>query len=297
MNADGGPNQAHWDSVDIDQVRDVSWLSVGNISERYMSKFHPSVDPRQAIDELLAPAVAARPEGLRGLAMVCGDMVAERTYFESRGDVRFTSIEGIDVSSESLKRAHQHMAGLPFVSRCEDANNATLEPSSIDLAVGLHGIHHIRELGSAFEQLRRALQPHGLLFMYEWIGPEFLQIPFRNAMVTRWLLRQFDDRQRTNHLGQRKGRFLQYRRHTFDPSEACASTQLVPEYLRHFESVKTVKFGGLLYPLLEGNAPNIDMADACVSAKVARAFDLEARLTESGVVKPLFMISVGRPRP
>ena len=86
--------------------------------------------------------------------------------------------------------------------------------------------------------LARALTPDGVLFMYEWIGPEFLQIPARNALVARLLLLTFPRRERRTHQGRHKGLFLQLPPSAFDPSEACASSLLEPEFMARFDVVR-----------------------------------------------------------
>lgn len=294
--AAGATAQDYWDQADLDAVRDVSWLAIEEISLGAARAFHPSGDPRQVVDELLVPIARRRPDGLRGLALVCGDMAAERGFFLPRGELRFASVVGVDLSPESLARAASFTSEFPFEPRVADANELRLEPGSLDLAVGMHGIHHIRELAPAFDELARALTPDGVLFMYEWIGPEFLQIPARNALVARLLLLTFPRRERRTHQGRHKGLFLQLPPSAFDPSEACASSLLEPEFMARFDVVRAVHFGALSYPMFEGNAPNIDMTDPTTARRVHRVLRIERWLTDRRVVQPLFLMAVGRPK-
>jgi SAM-dependent methyltransferase len=287
--------QAHWDNVDIDVVRDVSWLGISELSQHYGREFEPTLDPRRVVDEFLVPLMADRPNGLRGMALVCGDMAAEHSFFQPRGPLFFGHVLGIDLSPESLARAEQYTAPFPFEGRCQDANDLELAPGSLDLAVGMHGIHHIKELENAFGQLAKALAPGGVLYMYEWIGPKYLQIPKRNAFVARLLLLGFSRRERLTHIGRRKGWFLQLRPKHFDPSEAVASPELEPQFLRFFTPDRVTRFGGLTYPMFEGNAPNIDMSNPGVAKRVRRVIAIERWLTDRNLIAPLFMTAVGRP--
>lgn len=289
------PGEQHWDTVDIAEVRDVSWLSIQEVSEFYGRAFESHLDPRLITDPLLEPLTAER--GLRGLALVCGDMAAEYSFFVPRGPIRFESVIGVDLSQASLDRAHEYARGFPFVARCEDANDLDLPPGSLDLAVGMHGIHHIERLPEVFDVLRRALSPGGVLYLYEWIGPEYLQIPRRNRLWARLCLLAFSRRERTTHTGRRKGWFLQGKAATFDPSEACNSTVLREHYTRTFASERELVFGGLLYPMFEGSARNIDMTRELTRRRVDALLRLERWLTERGWIEPLFMMAVGRPRP
>jgi SAM-dependent methyltransferase len=289
-------NPPHWDNVDIDLVRDVSWLAVPSLSETYAAMFDATLDPRSVIDAQLRKGSTRPIDQLRGLALVCGDMAAENGCFLPRADIAFANVIGLDLSSESLARAATFTSQFPFEPRVCDANELELVPGSLDLAVGMHGIHHIRNLENAFQQLHSALSPQGVLFMYEWIGPEYLQIPFRNRLAVRAHLTKFTPRERTTHLGKRKGRFIQYPPQSFDPSEACNSTQLDPLFRKYFNVVREATFGGLMYPLLEGNGQNIDMSNPEVFKKIQRAQKWEERATQKGLIKPLFMIAVGVPK-
>ena len=289
--------EAHWDHIDVDVVRDVSWLSMDWLNRHYAWRFDPSMDAVGLINRRLRATFGERSKNLRGLALVCGDMAAEKGYFETRDNVRYESVTGVDLSRESLKRASELMAGLPFHGVLADANRLDLDPGSLDFAVGLHGIHHIHNLANAFYQLNQALAPDGLLFFYEWIGPPFLQIPRRNAFVTRLLLLLFSAEQRTTHGGEKKGAFVQYPPERFDPSEACNSDRLIPELEHHFEILHEVRFGSLMYPLLEGNAPSIDASTWSVGHRVRFALRVERVLTRLRIVRPLFCMTLAKPRP
>ena len=289
--------KAHWDHIDVDAVRDVSWLSIEWLARHYAWRFDPSMDAVGVINRQLRANHGDRSKELRGLALVCGDMAAEKGYFDTRDEVCYASITGVDLSGESLSRASELMAGLPFHGLLADANRLDLAPGSLDFAVGLHGVHHIHNLGNAFFQLNQALAPNGLLFLYEWIGPPFLQIPRRNAFVARLLLPLFSTKQRTTHLGDKKGAFLQFPPERFDPSEACNSDRLVPELEHHFEIVHEVRFGSLMYPLLEGNAPNVDMTRWSVGHRLRFALRVERVLTRLRIVRPLFCMTLAKARP
>jgi SAM-dependent methyltransferase len=295
-NGDFMTNAPHWDTVDIDLVRDVSWLSVAGLSESYAAMFDQSLDPRTVIDDQLRKGASRPLNQLRGLALVCGDMAAEHGCFLPRGDISFDQVIGMDLSPESLARAATFTTQFPFEARTCDANDLQLGANSLDLAVGMHGIHHIQNLENAFQQLHRALSPKGVLFMYEWIGPEYLQIPFRNRLAVRAQLTKLTSLERTTHLGRRKGLFIQYPPATFDPSEACNSTQLDPLFRKYFNVIREARFGGLMYPLLEGNGQNIDMSNPKVAQKIVRAQQWEERATRKGLIKPLFLIAAGIPK-
>ena len=133
----------------------------------------------------------------------------------------------------------------------------------------------------------------------EWIGPAFLQIPRRNAFFARLLLFGLypKRRSRTNHMGTVKGRWLQLPPEAFDPSEACNAEALLREYHAHFEPIAEVAYGGLTYPVFEGLAHTIDLGRWTNWLRVRIVWWAERVLTALGLVQPLFVSSIGAPRP
>ena len=96
--------------------------------------------------------------------------------------------------------------------------------------------------------------------------------------------------------GQRKGVWLQAPPSAFDPSEACNAEALLPEYHSHFEPLAEVRYGGLTYPVFEGLAHTIDMARWTNQLRVRIVYWAERALSALGLVKPLFVTSIGAPR-
>ncbi len=288
--------QATWDAIDIDRVRDVAWTAIPYFMERNLARLG-GPDPHTRVRTLLAERVPAeRHHALVGGVLLCGDMRGEAPLFRSADDLSFDHVDGFDLSPTSLERVDA--SGIPFEGHVADCNTLELEEDRYDLLIGHHGIHHVMELGHLFAQAHKGLRSTGLLAMDEWIGPPFLQLPRRNAFFTRLLLFALypKPRSRTNHMGQRKGVWLAPPPEAFDPSEACNSDALLPEYHRHFEPVAEVRYGGLTYPVFEGIAHTIDMGRWTNKLRVRIVYLAERVLTAVGLVKPLFVSSIGRPR-
>ena len=228
--------------------------------------------------------------------MVCGDMASEKYYFHyPSSPVRFAEVTGYDLSSVSLSRVQ---VDFPFNGVCEDVNQIELKPESYDLVVGSHGLHHIKNIQNLFQQAHKALRPNGLITFTEWIGPEYLQIPLRNRCVTTaLLLALLPVKKRTTHMGQVKGFWLQYPPSEFDPSEACNSTQIMPEYEKYFHPLLKVVYGGILYPALEGLGGNFPEPLTSIEKKKINLLTyLDKTLTELGVIQPLFCTTIGEKR-
>ncbi len=290
--------EATWDNFDLDLARRVAWMSFRPIAETGQLTLPGAMNLTMYLhsslkERLEATGYGRSAEPLRGCALVCGDMNAERHFFQLKDYVSFKSVDGFDLSSESLKKVS--MEGVEFVAHHADCNELTLPVASYDLIVGHQGLHHVHALERLFEQAHRALKSTGFLFVSEWIGPNYLQIPRSNKIVSLLLLYLlFPGRKlRTNHMGHTKGLgFLQYGKEVFDPSEACNSDKLESELLKRFRYHKHVHFGGLCYPMFEGNAIHLNEKDPWILRRVRWVIAVEKLLTRLKLIRPLFLVAV-----
>lgn len=284
-----------WDEMNQAEVRQVAWSSLAELSQWYANEFSGSEPGNLYIHRLLAERLGERRVGLRGAALVCGDMAAERGYFETDSICKFAEVDGFDISSVSLSKYKPQ--DLQFNSRVTDCNNFVLDPGAYDLVVTCFGAHHVYNLGNFFYQAAKSLNRGGLFYMIEWVGPTFLQIPRSNHLVaSALLLSMFDRRTRTTHVGQVKGRWIQYPPAALEPSEACNSTELVPQFCKYFQPIKMTFFAGLAYPIFEGIAQNLNQSDPGVRRKIRTVYEIEKLLMRLRVIKPLFAMAVGAKR-
>jgi SAM-dependent methyltransferase len=284
-----------WDAMDVDKVRAVSWVSPPQVADDVNFGFAPGEGPVRLVRRLLAENRPPSRE-LTGGALVCGDMASESAFFEFDDGSSFADVHGWDLSQDSLDRFRPRL-GLRWHPHKIDCNDLQLEAGEFDLLVASHGAHHVANLGNLFSQAHRGLRPGGLLFMHEWIGPPYLQLPRRNRLVaTALLLTLFPRRAtRTTHMGRVKGiRYLQDPPDSFDPSEACNSLELRPQFLEHFDVLAEHLHGGLTYPMFEGLAPNLAVDQPRTRRRLALVLRIERWMTRRGLVHPLFTMVVGR---
>jgi SAM-dependent methyltransferase len=291
--------QQHWDTVDLERMRRVAWLDIRAFSDDIWRTFSGGKGPADAVLQILAERLrrAGRSDAA-GVALLCGDMTGERRFFEQPDLVRFRSVCGYDISPASLAR-YTPPPGLAFTPVVADCNELRLEPNSVDLIVGWHGIHHAENIGNIFYQMHHALTDEGLVILYEWIGPPYLQVPARNHFLAASLLWCLfpSEEVRTTHEGLRKGfGHILPGPESFEPSEACNSNLLRPMFLRYFEPLSEYLHGGLSFPMFEGIAQNLDQRRPENQRKFAVVQRLEKVLTRLGVVRPLFMVTIGQKR-
>jgi len=221
--------------------------------------------------------------------MVCGDMAGERGFFENAKGVTFKNVDGYDLSPQSVERYKPN--NINFFPHICDVNEIILEKNKYHLIVGIHGIHHIYKLANVFFQMHKSLKNKGLIYLDEWIGPNFLQIPLHNHIIASLLLIILFPikKKRTNHEGMTKGLWIQYAANCFDPSEACNSEKLYPNFKRFFKPITIVKYGGLLYPVFDGLGQNFYETSILDKIRVRFVYFLERLLIKMRVIKPLFM--------
>lgn len=284
-----------WDEADVDEMRNVAWLALLTVAYDIEGSFSSEGFVGFTMRNL---AERGRTTGLVGAALVCGDMESERRFFEDTPHVSFTTVDGFDLSQTSLDRySPRGITWRPFKSDC---NKLDLVPGAYDFIIAHHGAHHVRNLDEFFSQARRALKPGGLMFIHEWIGPTYLQIPRRNRLVATILLYLLFPRRwmRTTHTGKVKGvRYIQDPPESFDPSEACNSLGLYPAFIANFRPLSEYKHSGLTYPMFEGLAQVVASDQRRNPKRVRLVVRIERWLTHKGLLAPLFVVALAEARP
>ncbi len=276
-----------WDTINISDVRYVAWSSLQQIRRDVETSFSNGMSIHKFVADLFG-----RKKKMFGLALACGDMESERLFFESNKG-SFNRIDGFDISSDSMNKYVSKT--IIFNKNQSDLNYLVLPKERYALAVASHGAHHIYNLGNFFYQTNQSLKNSGLMYIYEWIGPNRLQIPMLNRVFSTLLLLMFFTRsERTTHMGNVKGRWLQYDPKFWEPTEACNSIELFDQYKKYFSLISSYSHGGLTYPIFEGIAQNLNQKSAIVRIKINFILVLEKVLTKLKVIKPLFNVSVGR---
>ncbi len=283
-----------WDNIDIDMVRNVAWSSIKYIQLKIRGSFSGD----KSFDEYVKDTLVDNHEDkdnlkkLKGVAIACGDMVSEKLFFTDNPKIHFEKVDGFDISEVSLNRNNSDLNFYPHIVDC---NNLILE-DKYDLAIGSHGIHHIFNLDNLFLQINKSLNEDGLLYLYEWIGPDYLQIPIINKILSSLILiLSFNRKTRTTHMNRVKGIwYIQDSSGCFDPSEACNSKNLYSNFRKYFTPIKELKFGGLSYPIFEGISQNIDQSRGLNIFKIKVIYKIERILTKFGIIKPLFILVVAK---
>lgn len=293
-----------WSLSDMDKVRRVSWLSTSYFSEHAVRKFMGSdfhEDLVQSLHMLLLGRLRQKEEtsALRGLALVCGDMEGEKLLFQSKIST-FCEVDGIDISEVSLQRAIENCKrfGFKFNPLNLDCNAITLRNCHYDLIVGNHGIHHVQKLDNLFTQISHSLKPHGLFYCNEYVGPNYLQIPFLNRLLASFFVNAaiWPPSRRITHENKWKLLIRNLNFRDIDPSEAVRSEEIIKIANEHLNVFKLYMYGGLNYPAFEGIGHHFKSSEG--DEGLMKLFiAIEKALSKLRLVKPLFCYLLADKKP
>jgi SAM-dependent methyltransferase len=211
----------------------------------------------------------------RALSLGCGRGALERDLV-SKGVCR--TIEGIDISRRALALAREAAAaeGLDGITYGRgDLNRLELPRRSYDGVFFHQALHHVENLDHCLATVAASLEPGGLLYLDEYVGPsrrersEDLLAPARELFArlppevkrSRTVLSPLD-------------------RH--DPTEAVRSSEILPAVSRRFRIVKRRDYGGNFLALIH---PHLDLggvSDAERDSILRNLVDAERRHLEAG---------------
>jgi SAM-dependent methyltransferase len=187
----------------------------------------------------------------RALSIGCGTGALERDLIR-RGICRSVDAIDISVSAVVAARAAAKDAGMGSVIRyfVADFNRMRLPRTAWDLILFHQSLHHVDRLERLMSEVLLALEPEGLLFLDEYVGPS----------RTWWTPRRFRDvrkvydRLPARHRLQPK---LLLPIHAEDPSEGVRSGEILPVLDKGFDVVARRPYGGnLLAPIFSALDPD-----------------------------------------
>lgn len=271
-----------------------AWLDhpvvLANYTER--SKIDGLTWDQWVVRELGGPAK-------RSLDLGCGSGGRSLRLYEQRAT---SYVEGVDVSEERIAEGERWRSGggIPGEFRVEDINSSELPENTYDLIFSAHSYHHFLELEHVNEQVHRALTPHGLFVLEEFVGPTQFQWTDEQIGITKGLTAMLPEdlrRLRWGAIKQYEGRPTVEEVVAASPFESIRSAEIVPLFERYFDVVLTRSLGGTIQHLLyNGIIHNFQPIRPGAFEYADAICQIENALVDSGMLPSDFMLLVGRKR-
>lgn len=281
----------YWDSIEAHSRVEEIWGSHPLVRERINRRI--SGDPHVWTTTWLARRLSGMPRWRRAVSIGCG-----MGHFE-RDLVRLDLVDqvtGIEISPVCVEEAERtaHEAGMNgrISYRCADAWEALRELRDLDAILFHASLHHFDRLDEMAALLRQALRPEGSLYLDEYVGPSRDEWTLRHELRWNWHYYRLPKCLR------RVGR-IRPPINFDDPTEAVASSQILPAVAREFDLLEQRDYGGNLLSVIYANlyrptsrppAPRAEF-----DAAMARLLDAEDALLASG--EPTFhAVVLARPK-
>lgn len=239
------------------------------------------------------------------LSLGCGFGPFERFGIENGIARKF---HANDLSEGAIAKAREAAARSGMADRIDysvvNLDECVLPAATYDAVFANSSVHHVFHLENLFRQCRKALKPHGLLFLDEYIGPSrFQSAPEVTALINR--LRDILPEKYRQSLFTNDGSLIHpyapspvehFEKH--DPSEAVRSGEIVSTLQMYFDILEFRPYGGtILHMLFSGIAGNFDENNETDVALLRTIAAFEEVMEGAGVIKSDFAAIVAKPKP
>ncbi len=266
---------------DNQQQRASAWTAVPGIADRIRSTLD--------VDAIAVDLLANHPDK-KGLTLACGDMTGPYGLFKQSGMV---AVDAYDLAEGQRDKffANKYDGELSVDYRIADVNALELPDNAYDLVVVQQAFHHFDALEFVAGQISRALKPHGVFVLKDYIGANFLQRTPKQRAVCSMLWRTLPERYRRHVSGRVLDGIYIPRKEDLPPYEGIRAEDVLPVIEARFRTLHSHTYGGILFPLWNGFAQNYtESADD--RALVERLWQLDRQMIDSGAVEPNFIRAV-----
>jgi SAM-dependent methyltransferase len=257
---------------------DELWMNHPAVRERI--NLRVTGDPALWPIQWLARVVPGRVPFARAANVGCGTGHLEASLLDHGIVARIT---GIDRSAEAIGEARRRAAdaghGVAASFVVEEAEAFLERERDLDAVFFHASLHHFERPPEILGLVRRALKPSGILYLDEYVGPA------RHEWTWRHLLR-WNAVYRTLPVAVRRTRVIRRPINREDPTEAVASSAILPGVAEYFRVLARRDYGGQLlapiYPSLrrpdQPGGPTPELFDRVVG----ELLDREDRLLAGG---------------
>lgn len=271
--------------IDNRYLRDVGLNAIPYFTQQISSQFDLATCIRRRLGGHAEP---------RGLALACGDMTGEYGLFKRTG---MAEVDAWDISEGQRDKFYENVydGEIPVNYGIADVNEIELEPNRYDLVYFQHAYHHIEALEHVADEIRKALKPHGVLAILDYVGANFLQRTPRQRDLCGAIWRTMPERYRIAYSGRVVRELRIPPKASLPPYEAVRSEEILPILRARFEEEEMFLYAGILFPLFNGFAQHY--TDSAEDREFVRLmWDLDRWLIETGSIEPNYMKAIFTPR-
>lgn len=169
----------------------------------------------------------------------------------------FEQVYGIDLAPGLIARARRTARERGIENAVFESKDFLNEPveGSFDMVLFHQSLHHFTDFRYIFEEfLPGVLRPDGLLVLHEYVGPDRLQWTDDQLTEANQALRRIPpERRRIFRTPFFKSKIYRpglWRMQASDPSEAAASSQIIPALRKYTDTVEEKSLGGNILHLV-----------------------------------------------
>ncbi|MEI5668092.1 class I SAM-dependent methyltransferase [Bosea sp. CCNWLW174] len=234
----------------------------------------------------------------RGLGIGVGVAFHENQIVASGAVERY---DYFDLSQAGLDLAKAGAADLGVADRitfhCADVNEIPLEEGAYDVITFMASLHHIHELERTLLNCQRALAPGGVLWAFEYVGPDRFDYPDEHTDIARRIYRMLAPEL---HLpGEPELKFPTPEAVIeVDPTEAVHSSEILPTMRRIWPDMEVHgQYGSLSFMIMWCLNYDYIYDDPRGVEAYRTLIDIETALVDSGQLPHYFVNAIARKAP
>lgn len=189
------------------------------------------------------------------LIIGCGNGWVERELYDLGIGLDF---DAFDISNKFLNIARKKVGNRKISYFVADLNKLKLKENNYDAVFNVSVLHHIENISDALRNISKVLKPNGLIFNYEYVGPNQYQYSNEHLKILNEINKSMPERFQTK----QSLRPLVEDFELGDNTEAINSELIYNEFNQFFDIIYDKEImGGIAYPILWNNIEEFQKND------------------------------------
>lgn len=254
------PSVSYWEDLHHHQNVEEIWMSHPSVRSRINERItgNPNRWPMDWLGELLSPLLPLKEV----VSVGCGVGNLERDLVRRKIAETVIGIDSVASAVESARAAAEAEGMQKQITYLvADAQQYLRQQNGLDGIFFHASLHHFERPRDILDSCSRALQPKGILYLDEYVGPSRHEWRWRALALLNlvyYLLPQ----------SVRRVRVIRKPVNRDDPSEAVSSSDIVPSVEAHFTILHKKNYGGNLLSVLYPNLRRLEGQDAASKSEV-----------------------------